>query len=256
MQRVKLGLRPMVRPVKLALKTYVNLSVLPTPPARVDWSLGRMLPFAMFGNGPDKANPKTMPNGAGCCFMAAAAELLGTATANAQSRQVPFTTAEVLEAYGLCTGFDPARPEATDYGTEPGQGFNFMRQTGIAGHKFGPIASVNWSKEDEVRAAMYLSPGLMMGVDFRASWEDDPIWDVSKSKFEGGHEVYLFAYDVMDKDMIGQLVSWGETRRMTWDAAMKAVNQLTMTIPPEWIADNNKAPNGFDLSICCTTRGQ
>lgn len=57
----KLGLKPLVHPVRLHLRNYVNLSVLPTPPAKVDWSLGMTSEWSMLGNGPDPDNPPAMP---------------------------------------------------------------------------------------------------------------------------------------------------------------------------------------------------
>ena len=246
MNTFKLGLKPLVHPVKLQLKNYVNLSVLPTPPLVVDWSLAMTRGFSMLGNGPDPTNPSVVSDGVGDCFFAAAIELLRCASANAQAKEDVFTTADALKAYGLCTGFNPADPN-TDQGTEPGQGFNFLQNTGIAGHKFGPIVAVDWTKEDQVRCAQWLSPGLMMGVDFPVDWENAPVWDVTSSKIEGGHEIYLFAYDDADTKTMGQLATWGETRSMTWAAAAKFVNQLTATIPAELISDANTAPNGFDI---------
>lgn len=246
MQTFKLGLRPLVHPVKLQFKRYANLSILPTPPAKVDWSLGMTSGWTMLGNGPDPGNPPAVKDGVGDCFFAAATELIRCTTANAQSAQAQLGTADTLKAYGLCTGFDPSDP-STDRGTEPGQGFTFLCNTGIAGHKFGPIVQIDVSKEDEVRAAQFLFPGLMMGVDFPSDWESAPVWDVTTSQIEGGHEIYLFAYDNTDPTMMGRLATWGMERAFTWAAAQKFVNQLTATIPPEWIADNGLAPSGFDL---------
>jgi hypothetical protein len=241
----KLGLRPLVHPIKLRLKDYVNLSVLPAVPPRIDWSLGMTSGWSMLGNGPDPDNPPGV-NGVGDCFFAAATELIRVTTANAQTAQAALGTSDTLKAYGLCTGWDAKNPHY-DPGTEPGQGFNFLCNTGIAGHKFGPIVEIDRKNEDLVRAGMALFPGLMMGVDFPADWENAPLWDVTTSPIEGGHEIYLFAYDNADPKVLGRLATWGMERLISWAAAPKFINQLTATIPPEWIADNNLAPSGFDL---------
>lgn len=244
--RLKLGLKPAVNRPKLNLKNYVNLSVLPTPPPKGDWSLALSDGFSMLGNGPDPDNPPGAEGGAGCCFFAAATELIRCVTANAQSVEATLTTGDNLRAYSLCTGWNPKDP-ATDQGTEPGAGFNFLMHTGIAGHKFGPIVAVDWTKPDMVRAAQWLFPGLMMGVDFPEDWEMTRVWDLTTSPVVGGHEIYLFAWDDSISNEIGSIASWGESIPMTWAAAQKYINQLTATVAPEWIADNNLAPSGFDL---------
>lgn len=246
MKQFKLGLRPTVHPVRLKFRKYANLSVLPAPPPKVDWSLGLTSGFTMLGNGPDPDNPPAVKDGVGDCFFAAAVELLRCASANAQAQQATLGTADALKAYGLCTGWNPSDPNS-DQGTEPGQGFNFLQNTGIAGLKFGTPVAVDWTKEDEVRMAQWLAPGLMMGVGFPEDWENAPVWDVTSSQIVGGHEIYLYGYDASQPSMLGPIATWGMTRMVTLAGAQQFVNQLTMSVPPAWISDMNQAPNGFDI---------
>jgi hypothetical protein len=245
--KVHLGLLPLVYPVKAQLKDFVNISTFPTPPAQIDYSLAMTSDFTMSGNGPDPDNPPTMPGGAGDCFFAAATNLIKVATANAQATQAALSTVQTLKAYGLCTGFDPKRPQDTDNGTEPGQGFTFLQHTGIAGHKFGPVAQIDVTNEDLVRAAQFVFPGLMIGVAFPRDWEMAPVWDLTSSPIVGGHEIFGYAYDNTNPKVMADIESWAKRIPFTWEAGRKFITQLTVTIPPEWISDMNLAPSGLDL---------
>jgi hypothetical protein len=245
MTKYKLGLRPIVTPVKLKLGNYVNLSTLPVPPPEVDWSLALTSDWSILGNGPDPLNPPAVADGVGDCFFAAAVERIRCVTANAQAAQAALGTADALKAYTLCTGFDPNDP-STDNGTEPGQGFLFLQNTGVSGHKFGPIVQIDVRNESLVRAAQWLLCGLMVGVRFPQDWELAPEWDVTNSPIVGGHEIFNFGYGT-DQKLFGPIVTWGLVRQLTWSAAAQNITQLTGSVPQEWIGDNGLAPNGFDL---------
>jgi hypothetical protein len=228
----KLGkLAPRLDPRTLKLRDYVRL--LPVAPDPVDWGKAVKVPWGMDGN-----------DQYGDCFWAMGSHALMTWTGNTGSIFVP-TEVQTLAAYSAATGFDPNDP-STDNGTVMLDGLKYLRTTGIAGKKIGAFAAVDPKDHAEVMAALYLFGTLLVGVQFPSDWMDAPVWDVSSSPIEGGHAIPAVKGSASAELL--EIVTWGETRTLTFAGFDQNCDELYVTLPPEWINDHGLAPNGLNMS--------
>jgi len=226
----KLGKLPAKHdPRTLRLSKYLAL---PSAPDPIDWGKAVTVPWQMDGN-----------DQYGCCFEAMGAHALMTWTANAGTIFVP-TTEQVLAAYSAATGFDPNDPK-TDQGTVMLDGLKYLRSTGIGGQKIGAFVAVDPKNHAEVMSALYLFGALLIGVQFPKDWMDAPVWDVSTAPIEGGHAI-VGVKGSMAAGLL-EIITWGEGRTLTLAGLDQNCDELFVSLPPEWIEDNGKAPNGFDM---------
>jgi hypothetical protein len=228
----KLGLRSKrIDDRTLELAKY--LMPLPPAPDPVDWGKAITVPWGMDGN-----------DQYGDCFFAMGAHALMTWTGNTGSIFVP-TTDQVLAAYSAATGFNPADP-STDNGTVMLDGLKFLRSTGIGGKTIGAFMAVNPKDHAEVMSALYLFGTLLVGVQFPSDWMNAPVWDVSSAAIEGGHAIPAVKGSLSAGLL--EIVTWGETRTLTFAGFDQNCDELYVTLPPEWIDGTGHAPNGLDIA--------
>jgi len=237
----KLGKLPAKHdPRTLRLSKYLAL---PTAPDPIDWGKAVTVPWGMYMNGPDPLNPPAIAGGVGDCFWAGMAHALMTWTANAGGIFVP-TNNDVEVGYES-TGFDPSNPSATDNGTVLLDGLKYMRTTGIGGKKIGAFVAVDWKNHAEVMAALYLFGVLLIGVQFPQDWESSDVWDTTSSPLVGGH--FIPGVKGSLAAALLEIISWGRGYTLTFAGLDQNCDEMYVTLPPEWIEDNGKAPNGFDM---------
>lgn len=160
---------PTLKKKTLQIGDFLNLSVLPTPPAAFDWSMpsgGRSLVYGMDGN--DKW---------GDCVFASACHHIGTWSGNTGGEQIA-TEADALGAYTAFTGFNPADP-ATDNGASMLITATQWRTKPIFNHTIVAFASVDRRRLDLVAAASYLFGGIWVGWALPLAWQGADSWDVS-----------------------------------------------------------------------------
>lgn len=249
MRRGKLGKLPAKHDSR-TLRVAQYLHKLPAPrPDGVDWEAAvrkAHVQLGMLGN-----------DQYGDCFWAMAAHSFMTWNANA-GRVVNFTTDGVLAAYSAATGFNPSDPNS-DTGTVMLDGLKFLRSTGMTDasgkvHKIGAFAAVDPKNPDEVRVALDIFGELLIGVEFPADWMNANVWDVNSSSIEGGHAINGVARDLKSAPTSGiNIDTWGtDDRWITWAALCQNCDELYVTIPPDWLEDNGKAPNGLDIQALTT----
>lgn len=247
MGRFKLGLKPWRDdPRTLRFSRYMGAQLPPAKPEGDDWSLAISSDWQMLGN--DRF---------GDCFWAAIAHLFMADGANADGMPT-FDTAGVLEAYGACTGFDPATG-ANDNGTDPIDGLNFCRKVGIRDtsgkyHKIGAWAQVDHRNQTEVRQAMDLFGALMIGISCPNSWESSSLWDraTDDGSTAGGHAIAGVARDRAGAPIHGiKVVSWNMEQWLGWDAADR-IMFIAAVIAPDWIDDIGQAPSGLNMAALVT----
>jgi hypothetical protein len=228
----KLGKLPVKHdPRMLKLVNYLP-PVLPIAPDPVDWGQKAASLYQPFGN-----------DQWGDCFWAMGANGLITWSANV-AKPISLTQAEVLTEYARATGF--AYTDATDNGTVMLDGLKYLRTTGIAGNKIGAFMKVNSRNHAEVLSALYLFGALLIGVQFPGNWMDAPIWDVSNSPIEGGHAILGMKGSLSAS--LFSIVTWGEERTLTFAGADQNVDEMYVTLAPEWLNDHSLAPNGFNMA--------
>lgn len=233
---VRLGRLPTKHdPRTLKLARYLTSALPPAPPEH-DYT-AKVTAWGMMGN-----------DTVGDCTVAAAGHEVEAWTAYA-TQEHEVTTAEVLAAYSAITGYDPARPE-TDQGAFCLDVLKYWRSHGIAGHMIGSFVAVDPTRADELATALWLFGSVYLGLDLPVSAKSQAIWDVPAGGpvgdgapgSWGGHAVCLQAYDA-DGAVI---VTWGETRRVTWAFLATYCSEAYALLSPDWFSTDGTAPSGFD----------
>jgi hypothetical protein len=275
-RKFKLGLNPeSPNPHKLFLADYVDRSTIQIPPTQPldltvaplvvqnPWLVGGMVlngpdPLAvavlMAVFGLDQATAQAIAaTGLGCCFWAAAVRRAALAAASV-GRLLWTSYADMLKAALLgytSAGWDPKNSTPSDLGTDPTQGFAFLKDTGLwcsdgSYDKGGIALAVNWKDPGEMQIAYQLTGGLMIGVQFPGAWEDADLWDVTTSPIEGGHEIPAISDVKILPDGSIEIDSWGTKRVITAAALTANCNQMTVVVAPDAFGPNGKSVQGFD----------
>ena len=183
---------PTLKKKTLQIGDFLNLSVLPTPPAAFDWSMikGKPLIYGMDGN-----------ENFGDCVFASACHHIGTWSGNTGDEQIA-TEADALGAYGRFTGFKQSDP-STDNGASMVLTATQWRTQPIFNHTIAAFASVDLKRLDLVAAAAYLFGGLWIGWQLPKAWQGANSWDVPSNKSLtgdwapnswGGHATHMPAF--------------------------------------------------------------
>ena len=159
---------PKIKAKTLQLHDFLNLSVLPTPPAAFDWSMvkGKSLVYGMDGN-----------DDYGDCVFASSCHHIGTWTGNTSTEQIA-TEKDALAAYSIFTGFNPDDP-STDQGANMLDVATRWRNTPIFGHMIKAFAAVDLKRLDLVAAAMFLFGGVWIGWSLPKAWQGADSWTMS-----------------------------------------------------------------------------
>lgn len=98
------------------------------------------------------------------------------------------------------------------------------------------FAKVNVNDLEEVRAAISIFGGLILGVDLKVAQQSQRIWDYAPRSAEwGGHAVYATDYNSLDSTGVGDigLLSWGQVLQLTDDFWRYQVEEAWVAIWPE-----------------------
>jgi len=169
-------------------------------------------------------------------------------------REVHFTTANVLEDYGNCTGFT-IQSSDTDNGTDMREQMVYRQNRGIVdseGHRH-LIGAYTWPDAGDFEQALQALWMLdFLAIGFRVpryamdqfnrgqKWDIDPDGD---DTIEGGHYVPAFAYNSAG-DLV--VVTWGREHAMTPAFYERFCDQCCAIITLENLV-NGKSPEGFLL---------
>ena len=193
MKIYKLGKNaPKIKAKTLQIHDFLNLSVLPTPPAAFDWSMvkGKPLVYGMDGN-----------DDYGDCVFASSCHHIGTWTGNTSTEQIA-TEKDALAAYSIFTGFNPDDP-STDQGANMLDVATRWRNTPIFNHKIKAFAAVDLTRLDLVAAAMNLFGGVWIGWSLPKAWQGADSWTMSPGGILtgdwapgswGGHATHMPAF--------------------------------------------------------------
>ena len=248
----KLGKKP-ARPeaIKFALASYVNLE-LPKPPASFrhrdppEWN--------DFGN-----------SQYGNCVLAGAANETSLWEHEGGKPTPPFTTSDVVSDYSAVTGFDPARADETDQGSDMGEVAEYRRATGIVDslgqrHKIDAYARVKLKSMQHLRAAIWILGGVGLGFIFpdyamkqfkagvpwsvRSGWSF-PKWVpefISGDEGPAGH--YVPAVGIAANGNI-ICVSWGREQEMAPEFYLKYADEVVAYLDIDRLKERI-SPEGFD----------
>jgi hypothetical protein len=230
----KLGKLP-VRHDKRTLKFPKYLTALPPVKPSVDWS-----PFVH--------NWGMMVNDQlGDCTCAAAGHLIELWTASASTMITPKDT-DIVAAYSAITGYTPTDP-SSDQGANELDVLNYWRNIGIAGHKIGAYAKVDFTNHDYVKLATDMFAGAYIGFDVTQAMMDafdaGRPWALAtvNGPIVGGHAVPVIGYDAYGVT----LVTWGATQVMDWACWDKFVDEAYAIFSQDFVNGTN-SPSGFDAA--------
>lgn len=234
MTAFKLGRLPN-DPTKPRLKLALKASG--TVPAQADW-LSKVTDWPMYGN-----------DQLGDCTCAAAGHMIEQWSAYA-STQTEITDADVLKAYEVAGGYNPANP-STDQGAVMQDVLNYWRHTGIGGHQILAFAEANVKDLNECRVAVAEFGTLYLGINFPASAMDQfnagQPWDVVQgAQIEGGHAINAGWYDTAAGTW--KVVTWGKVQTMTQAFFDAYVEEAWVVITQDWIDAKGDAPTGVDTA--------
>lgn len=208
---------------------------LAAPPPAVDW-LSAVTSWPMYLN-----------DQIGDCTAAGIGHLIEGDTRYAQGTAVQISDQDVLHLYEATSGYNPADP-ATDQGAVCQDVLDYMRKTGVAGHKALAFAKVDLSNRTQLQQAIALFGQVYAGFNFPSSAMDQfhagQVWDVvNGAQIEGGHCVTLGAYGANGLSC----VTWGRVQALTWRFLTKYFDEGWVVITPDWLSSRGQSPTGLSL---------
>jgi hypothetical protein len=237
---MRLGkLPPQLHPHTLRLGKYLAGDLLPAPATKV---------YREYKT-PEEAKQMFGNNRYGDCVFAMLANLLILATCHTGKVFVP-TEEDVLRAYADVTGFDPATG-ANDNGTVMTDALEYMRATGIAGHKILGWAQIDHTNLAHRQLGVDLFGATLVGVNFPESamlqFENGQSWRVEpRSRLDGGHAILHPGYGRLGDDYV-TWGKWDQKAAAAWSYAY--VDEEYVAITPDWVDRvTGKTPGGLDLA--------
>jgi hypothetical protein len=138
-----------------------------------------------------------------------------------RGEHISFRTEDILEAYGVVTGFDPVTGSG-DNGTYIRDAMKFRQKDGIIDsvgdfHKIEAYVSIEAGNWDQMRVALRVFECVEIGFEFPDSAMDQfdkgQTWQpVSGATIEGGHDVPILG---MPDEDVANCITWGEKHAMS-----------------------------------------
>lgn len=171
----------------------------------------------------------------------------------------PVTEADVLALYTLVNPtFNPADPGGPgDAGVDMQTMLELALQHGFAGAKPVGFAKVDTTNLDEVRAAISIFGGLLLGVDLETAQQTQTDaggpWDFSDSPVWGGHAVLAGLYTGDQGAGHGDVsvVTWAQVMPTTDAFEQHQLAEAWVVIFPEHL-DHPAFQEGVDLAALAT----
>lgn len=168
------------------------------------------------------------------------------------TKDVVFTTDNVLAAYTAVTGFNPNDPDS-DQGTDMELAAKYRRRTGVVDdkgtrHKVGAYLAIEPNNRTELKQAVSTFSAVGIGIQVPESaqtqFSEGKPWTVVKnSPIEGGHYVPVVGYD----SKYLYVVTWGQVQKMAW-AFFDKYNDEGIAYLSEEMLTNGKSIDGVDLT--------
>jgi hypothetical protein len=171
----------------------------------------------------------------------------------------PVTEADVLALYTLVNPtFNPADPGGPgDAGVDMQTMLELALTNGFAGAKPVGFAKVDTSNLDEVRAAISIFGGLLLGVDLEVAQQTQTDaggpWDFSDSPVWGGHAVLAGLYTGDPGAGHGDIsvITWAQVMGTTDTFEQHQLAEAWVVIFPEHL-DHPAFQQGVDLAALAT----
>lgn len=226
-------------PRTLAFATYSNRKKLLPACPKTSNVAASMSEFGMLGN-----------DDAGDCTFASNGHRIEGQNKSA-GRTVMLNDQQVIHAYSDLTHYNPVTG-ANDNGAYMLDVANYMRKTGIAGHKIAAFVKLDPSKQEQVRLATWIFEGVWLGVALPISAQYQKTWDVPKGGATGdgepgswgGHAIWVPRQSMTS---LG-LVTWSERKNMTWKFLFEYCDEAYALVSVDQLKGSGKTPQGFNLA--------
>lgn len=213
--------------VALPLGRFLT-GVVPVYPPNVDHLQALGLTFGLYGN--DRF---------GVCGPTSLANYTRMVTCWLTGKQFTPSQDDVFDLYRRSgnPNFDPASGQ-DDNGVVMQEMLDAARSGGFAGRPVICFAKVDMTNLDEVRAAVAIFGGVLLGVDLRQAQQDQTsrgIWDYVASPEWGGHAVLAGAYDDRPgdvSDLLG-IITWAEDVECTSSFLHQQLDEAWVVVLPE-----------------------
>lgn len=223
---VQLGRRPPKNAPALRLARVLT-GVTPRHPVAAD-HFARIADWGLYEN-----------NCYGDCGPAAVANLRKMVTLYLGGTEQSPSQDEVLELYRLSGNpdFDPADPGGPgDGGVDMQTMLEAVHHDGIAGVRCAAFAKVDHTNLDELRAAVAIFGGLLLGVNLETAQQRQTsrgVWDWANSPTWGGHAVLSGAYTSAQSGSDLAVITWGEVVGLTRAFERHQIEEAWVVIWPE-----------------------
>ena len=231
-------LEPKYKGPILQLSKYTS-ALIPTP-SKVYWEYKVRAPWGMLGN-----------DTVGDCEIARIAHMLMEVTAHTGTMIVP-TLAQVIAVYSTISGYDPSKVQPdgsnpTDVGCATPDVLNYWQTVGIAGHKIAGWVQTD-STQAAIQQAIWLFGGAALDIAVYQSMMNQTnlgqAWNNPSGDLLGYHAIPGFGFGSAGLTA----VTWGKLQQMGWATLLQILQGNFAVITQDWIEQNGKAPNGFDLA--------
>lgn len=234
----KLGRRPPKNAPALRLASFLT-GAIPAHPVKTD-HLGQITDWQMLGN-----------DQFGDCGPVSAANLRAMVTAALTGRENYPTLQDVFDLYRRSgnPNFDPAT-DADDNGVDMQTMCEALVSGGIAGVKALAFAKVDVSSLDEIRGAVAIFGGLLLGVNLETAQQDQTdqgLWDYQNSGEWGGHAVLAGGYTSATAGADVSVVTWAQLVGLTDRFWTHQVEEAWVVIWPEHLG-TVQFQQGVDLA--------
>lgn len=155
---------------------------------------------------------------------------------------------DAIGLYSRITGFDPGNPQ-TDTGTNLADMMDFCEQNSMLSEKDDRVLmafSLDVTNLEEIRQAIDLCGGILIGVQFPQAWSTSRIQGVTRSPIEGGHCEYVPGYDRMGNgSTIFDAITWGERLEMTEGGFRAFCDEAWVVADLDFINATGSDPQGL-----------
>jgi len=212
--------------------------------AMIDPATGKPYEFNGWGmDGNDTAGDCTI---ADCCHQ------LMLWTANGSGQIVVPTTAQAIAVYSALTGYDGT--PATDHGADVDTVAQYMKSTGMLGHKIDGWGNVDPAVTPFVKWGIEIFGTVKMAFvvpDFaEPDFEAGIPWDYTGQpyKIEGGHDTPLVMYQSDGTDVMWEVITWGRRQKMTSRFFNHFVMAVVAPVSHDFVKSTGLAPSGYGLT--------
>jgi hypothetical protein len=217
------------------LRSFLT-AALPPAPSACDYSAG-ITSWGYMGN--DRI---------GDCVFAMLGHAIMARTAVADGQPTVPTDQQIINAYAVVTGYDPATG-ANDNGTDLATALDFQQSAGLAGDRIAGYVAIDPTNQAEVQQAIYLFGSVMLGVQLPQSAERQTAagepWDLEWfSPIVGGHGIPLVCYGPDGPSC----VTWGRNQDMTWRFLSHQADEAYAVVDADWLGRSGQSVTGLDLA--------